>query len=353
MSMKQTMMTLSATLCGVFACAATTPAPAAGKESSGHRAPEAGLYLVIDLSGGTNAVSYPVSYLDKEPTGGWTRTHKTTSLVLRRIDPGTYTMGCPIEETGYNGGEAVPHKVTIDKPFYIGVFEVTQKQYELVTGTMPSSYKGDIRPVEDISWNTIRGDSDEFNWPASNKVDATTFIGLLRAKTGIDTFDLPTEARWEYACRAGTTNAFNSGKNLTNFRSGTDPQADEVTARKTSRNPTRRSARTGRTRGGCMTCTATCGNSAWTGTRAAVPSARRRQPTLSAPDGVLAACCAEGAGAAAPRTAVPRRGPASLLRAGTTTTASACPAPSGNDPARTPAPVRLVAQWTPPCTYLR
>ena len=228
MSMKRTMMALAATLCGGLACAAKTPTPAAGKESPGHSAPEPRLYLVVDLSGGTNAVSYPVSYLDKEPTGGWTSTHKTTSLVLRRIDPGTYTMGCAIEETGYNGGEAVPHKVTIDKPFYIGVFEVTQKQYELVTGTTPSSYKGDLRPVEDISWNTIRGDSAEFNWPASNKVDATTFIGLLRAKTGIDTFDLPTEARWEYACRAGTTNAFNSGKNLTNCRSGTDPQADEV-----------------------------------------------------------------------------------------------------------------------------
>ena len=209
------MIVATATLCELLGL---TAAPAPAKS----------LYLVVDLSGGTNAVSYPVSHLDAVPQGGWADEYKTGKLVLRRIDPGTFTMGCPTTEAGYNGGEAVPHKVAITNQFYIGVFEVTQKQYELVTGQTPSSYKGDMRPVEDISWNHIRGESTEFNWPMSNKVDEVSFIGILRTKTGIKSFDLPTEARWEYACRAGTTNALNIGKEMTNCRSGTDPQVDEV-----------------------------------------------------------------------------------------------------------------------------
>ena len=219
MSMKRMMLAIAAIIC----CFAYADNAAAGKTTLGN-----GLYLVVDLSGGTNAVSYPVSYLGAVPNGGWTNEHKTTKLVLRRIAPGSYTMGCSVSEKGYTGGEATQHKVTIEKPFYIGVFEVTQKQYELVTGLKPSSYGGDMHPVEHISWNEIRGESAEFNWPASNKVDEATFIGMIRAKTGIDSFDLPTEARWEYACRAGTTNALNNGKELTNSCSGRDPQLDEV-----------------------------------------------------------------------------------------------------------------------------
>ena len=63
--------------------------------------------------------------------------------------------------------------------------------------------------------------------------------------------------------------------------------------------------------------------------------------------------CAGAAGTTTPGTAAPRAATGTIPATATTTTASACPAPSGNDPARTPAPVRLVAQWTPPCTYLR
>ena len=185
-----------------------------------------GTYLVIDLSGGANAASYPVSYLGAEPQGGWTDEYKTEKLVLRMIQPGTFTMGCETTEVGYYGYEAVPHPVTISRPFYMGVFQVTQKQYQLVMGSNPSSYKGDMRPVEYVSWNTIRGNSSTYNWPNVKTVDPATFIGKLRAKTGLEGFDLPTEAQWEYACRAGTTTALNSGKNLTSTSS--DANMDEV-----------------------------------------------------------------------------------------------------------------------------
>jgi uncharacterized repeat protein (TIGR02543 family) len=155
------------------------------------------LYYVIDLSGGTSATNYPVTTLSAPPAEGWTDEYKTTKLVLRRIEAGSFQMG-----GSYN--------VTISQPFYMGVFEVTQKQYELVTGSTPSEYAGDARPVEFVPWNTIRGNSDTYNWPSVTTVDPNSFMGKIRAKTGL-TLDLPTEAQWEYACRAGTTSNYNNG----------------------------------------------------------------------------------------------------------------------------------------------
>ena len=175
-------------------------------------------YLVIDLSlsGGTQPESYPVSYLSDVPAGGWSDDYKTTKMVMRLIPAGTYIMGSPQGEVGRypSDNREAQHKVTLTKPFYAGVFEVTQKQYELVTGSNPSEYKGNARPVEKVSYKSLRGTDKGAGWPVNNEVDGTSFFGILRAKTGLS-FDLPTEAQWEFACRAGTTTALNSGKNLT------------------------------------------------------------------------------------------------------------------------------------------
>ncbi|MGN0846714.1 MAG: formylglycine-generating enzyme family protein, partial [Kiritimatiellia bacterium] len=158
---------------------------------------------------------YPVTYLNSIPAGGWTDEYKTTRLVLRHIEPGTFTMGSPSGELGRDGGET-QHRVTLTTGFWMGIFEVTQKQYSLVMGSNPSSHTGDKRPVEDVSYNAIRGSSSGAGWPGSAAVDPTSFMGRLRTRTGLAGVDMPTEAQWEYACRAGTTTALNSGRNLTN-----------------------------------------------------------------------------------------------------------------------------------------
>jgi formylglycine-generating enzyme required for sulfatase activity len=115
--------------------------------------------------------------------------------------------------------------VTLTEDFYIGVFEVTQRQWELVMGNRPSWFSNatyyQTRPVEQVSYYDIRENPDNsddpaVDWPANSAVNADSFMGKLRETTGLAGFDLPTESQWEYACRAGTATALNSGCNLTN-----------------------------------------------------------------------------------------------------------------------------------------
>ena len=185
-------------------------------------------YMVVDLSGGVDALSYPVSYLSSVPEGGWGDEYKTTKLVLRLIPPGSFMMGSPSDENGRNSSDESLHPVILTKPFYIGVFEITQKQYELVAGSIPSSKasSGDKHPVSGVSYTDIRGTVNGVGWPTHNQVDANSFMGRLRSKVNM-LFDLPTEAQWEYACRAGTSSALNNGKSITST-SGTCANLDEV-----------------------------------------------------------------------------------------------------------------------------
>ncbi len=154
-------------------------------------------YLAFNLTDNTAA------YSDAPPVGGWTNDlYRTTQMVFRKIPAGTFTMGNASDQSGYE----TRHTVMLTKDFYLGIFEVTQKQWEEVRGTKPSFFTGDTLPVERVYYSDIRGNNDGKNWPASNAVDFESFMGHLRPKSPVvGAADLPTEAQWEYACRAGTT----------------------------------------------------------------------------------------------------------------------------------------------------
>jgi uncharacterized repeat protein (TIGR02543 family) len=154
------------------------------------------------------------------------------TLEMRRCPAGTFTMGCPTTEVGYQSwnGEGTQHEVTISDDFYMGKFEVTQDQYFAVMGTNPSSFiegaANNVRPttsanypVEQVSWNDIMTATTGF-------IDKINTQLATQIPTGYR-FDLPTEAQWEYACRAGTTTALNNGKNLINA-SDLDSNLSEV-----------------------------------------------------------------------------------------------------------------------------
>ncbi len=164
--------------------------------------PITGNYLMINLQDGSYTTSNTAPALTDN-------TYRTTKLLLRRVSAGTFTMGSPTKEAGRKDDET-QHRVTLTKDFYIGVFEMTQQQYQLIAGGNPSEYKGTTRPVESVSYDDLRGET--YAWPANgHSVAPSSFLGKLRAKTGLP-FDLPTEAQWEYACRAGSTGALNTGE---------------------------------------------------------------------------------------------------------------------------------------------
>ena len=147
-------------------------------------------YMIVDLE--TGDITDADSVLDLLANADY----KTIKLVLKRIPAGTFQMG---DQTGVGSSWELPvHTVNITQPFYMGVFEVTQKQWQMIEGDWPSYHKlaPDKRPVEMVSWDDING--------SGGFMDTISSLASM-------SFRLPTEAEWEYSCKAETSTNYSYG----------------------------------------------------------------------------------------------------------------------------------------------
>ncbi|WP_440952338.1 SUMF1/EgtB/PvdO family nonheme iron enzyme [Methanococcoides sp. FTZ1] len=135
-----------------------------------------------------------VVILPEEPPENFTN---SIGVKFVLIPEGEFLMGSSDDEDGrFYDREGPVHEVTIEKGYYLGKYEVTQKQWAMVMGSNPSHSTGDNRPVEKVSWYEVQ-----------------EFINRLNSMEGTDKYRLPSEAEWEYACRAGTNTRYHFGNN--------------------------------------------------------------------------------------------------------------------------------------------
>ena len=175
-------------------------------------------YMVVSLAA-SNSVAY-YSSARAIPGGVQDMKYKTEYLVMRKCPAGnvTWRMGSPTTEAGREESKEIPHEVTLADDFYIGIYPVTQRQYELVTGALPGNCAkaNTAHPVTWVSYRDLRGDeSAGFDWPNDKHVVLSgSFVDKLNKLSGLNDFDLPTEAQWEFACRAGSGAALYDGHEL-------------------------------------------------------------------------------------------------------------------------------------------
>ena len=172
-------------------------------------------YMAVDVSatgGAGTQTYYPAA--DFVPGGVTNAEYKTSVLLMRKImaKDVTWTMGSTTLETKRNATRETAHRVTLTNNYYIGVYQVTQAQWDLIQPSRlaPSYYNNAadraMRPVEQVCYNEIRNAANSttadtaYDWPADP--NPNSFLGKLRTKSGLD-FDLPSEAQWEFAARAG------------------------------------------------------------------------------------------------------------------------------------------------------
>jgi formylglycine-generating enzyme required for sulfatase activity len=145
-----------------------------------------------------------------------------------RINGGTFLMGSPASEVGRDDDEGPQQRVTVSG-FYMSKYEVTQKEWTAVMGSNPSRFKGDNLPVEQVSWY----DAIEYCNKRSVKEGLTPAYtrngNNVTWNRGANGYRLPTEAEWEYACRAGTTTAYSTGGSITTGQANYDRNIGKTT----------------------------------------------------------------------------------------------------------------------------
>lgn len=184
-------------------------------------------YMVVDLTAKSNLLFY--ANVESLPGGVGDMKYKTDWLVMRKVPAKgvIWRMGSPATEpnrvTGWDANLEPARLVVLTNDYYLGVYEVTQKQFwNLSDGQStpsPSLFKdaenADVLPVENVAWATMKGDhgtaGGAASWPENGHyAKVGSKFANLRDKTGL-LFDFPTSVQWEYACRAGTSDAFNGG----------------------------------------------------------------------------------------------------------------------------------------------
>ena len=182
-------------------------------------------YIVTSLVISNSVAYYPSE--DALPGGIGADEYRFDSLVMRRIHAKNvvWRMGEPNGglERGWNKWSTNNvHYVRLSRDYYMGVFEITQRQWMRIRNEQKGSYVNGVddyyRPAEAVKWTDIRGSSVGLNWPnedydTAHGVDYWSFLGKARGTTGL-LLELPTEAQWEYACRAGTYGAYGNGESL-------------------------------------------------------------------------------------------------------------------------------------------
>ncbi|MFO0925716.1 MAG: bifunctional serine/threonine-protein kinase/formylglycine-generating enzyme family protein [Gemmataceae bacterium] len=160
---------------------------------------------LLTLQPGRDDLRRLLERLPKGPIPGETTTVNVGGVPMKFawIPPGSFLMGSPPTEEQRSDNET-QHRVTLTQGYWLGVHEVTQAQWRAVMGNNPSKFKGDNLPVESVSWD-----------------DCQAFCRKLGEKTG-KRFRLPTEAEWEYACRAGTTTTFHFGETISTEQANYD-----------------------------------------------------------------------------------------------------------------------------------
>ena len=196
-------------------------------------------YMVLSLDGATPPAWYPST----NAIPGWgenmNRLFKTEKIVMRKIPAANvrWRMGSPSCEPSRTSEREIPHWVTLTQDYYMGIYPCTRLQYEKITGnTGTATFKDyedyNFRPVGRVPYSIVRGSrADGINWPATGtNVAPNRVIGQIRRKALLDTIDLPTEAQWEYACRAGEGAGLYNGKeqSRTTISDGVAPMLDDI-----------------------------------------------------------------------------------------------------------------------------